>query len=478
VKSVEFVGHQTGMCITIDHPLGLYVTDDFIVTHNSYLIRLKHLISALTIPKYYGMILRLTSDELAMNHLEGANSFPDMAAPWIESGACEYNVQQMRFKFHETGAVVRFRHMGDEKRKGQVQGPDISGLSFDELTHFDENTYRWLRGRCRHTTPLPPNAQWPFPWVFSGSNPGSRGHHWVKRTFIDMVKPYEIRDMAELYPDGEEGSFTRQFIPAKVEDNLSINAEEYKMTLRGLGSAELVKAMADGDWNVALGARFGSSWSDEVMVPKFEIPRTWRYFRSLDWGTAKPFSYGLWAVSNGEQPRGDSLPYIPPGSRVRVGEIYGWNGRPDKGCNLSATAVAKKIRMYESAKGIHHRVEPGAADPKTWKLERDQQSAAHDFTREGVRFVPANAGAGSRVEGWRTVDGMLLAVKNRSFEEPMLLAFQEECPHFERLMPSVPRSNIDPDDVDTKAEDHLPDEVRYECSRIIGHSSQVVVGGL
>lgn len=477
VESVEFVGHQTGMCITVDHPLGLYVTDDFIVTHNSHLMRLKHLVSALTIPGYMGFIFRLTSDELVMNHLEGPGSFPEMCRPWIENGAVEYNSQKMRFTFKETGAVVRFRHMGDESRKGQAQGPDISGLSLDEATHFDEDMYRWLRGRCRHTVALPKDARWDYPWILLGSNPGGRGHGWVKRTFIDMCEPMEIRDMGKLFPDGSEGGFLRQFIPAKVEDNPSIDPQKYRMALRGLGRRELVEAMANGNWDIALGARFGESWSDRVMVPEFKIPSTWKLSRSLDWGTAKPFSYGLWATSNGEQPVGDSLPYIPPGSKIRIAEIYGWNGHPDQGCRKPARTVAKEIRMFETRLGVHGRVQPGAADPKTWKQESDMRSAADAFKAEGVPFVAAYAGPNSRVPGWRLVDDMLAAASDRAMEAPMLLAF-ERCQHFKRLMPSVPCAKNDPDDVDTKSEDHLPDEVRYECTRAIGHAAQVRAGGI
>ena len=35
IKSVEYIGYEEAQCISIDHPEHLYITDDFIVTHNT-----------------------------------------------------------------------------------------------------------------------------------------------------------------------------------------------------------------------------------------------------------------------------------------------------------------------------------------------------------------------------------------------------------------------------------------------------------
>jgi len=45
IKSIEYVGEHLTQCIEVDHPEHLYVTDDFIVTHNT--------IGALTLTAYY-----------------------------------------------------------------------------------------------------------------------------------------------------------------------------------------------------------------------------------------------------------------------------------------------------------------------------------------------------------------------------------------------------------------------------------------
>jgi hypothetical protein len=44
----------------------------------------------------------------------------------------------------------------------------------------------------------------------------------------------------------------------------------------------------------------------------------------------------------------------------------------------------------------------------------------------------------------------------------------EECPAFLRTVIGLPRDQKDLDDVDTNAEDHVGDEVRYRCTLVGG----------
>jgi hypothetical protein len=121
----------------------------------------------------------------------------------------------------------------------------------DELTHFTEKMYRFLRGRVRMIgLTLPSEYQGKFPRILCGSNPGNIGHLWVKTTFISGAPPFEIRRMKNA-----EGGMLRQFIPGRLEDNPSMTEDdpEYEARLEGLGSATLVKAMrtATGMWSKA-----------------------------------------------------------------------------------------------------------------------------------------------------------------------------------------------------------------------------------
>jgi hypothetical protein len=75
----------------------------------------------------------------------------------------------------------------------KYQGAEIHVLSIDELTHFSERVYRFLRNRTRMVgIELPEHYRGKFPRILCGANPGNIGHLWVKNTFILGVQPIEL----------------------------------------------------------------------------------------------------------------------------------------------------------------------------------------------------------------------------------------------------------------------------------------------
>ena len=64
-------------------------------------------------------------------------------------------------------------------------------LLIDELTHFTEAIYRFLRNRVRMVgIKVPPQYSGRFPRILCGANPGGIGHQFVKATFIDGAMPF------------------------------------------------------------------------------------------------------------------------------------------------------------------------------------------------------------------------------------------------------------------------------------------------
>lgn len=332
-------------------------------------------------------------------------------------------------------------------------------LMIDELTHFTERIYRYLRGRCRIAgIKLPERYRGLFPRIICGSNPGGIGHNWVKHTFVDPANPMDIARQLKT-----EGGMLRQYIPARLSDNPALldTDPDYSDRLDGLGSPELVRAMKEGDWNIVAGGMFDDVWNqDKHVIKPFEIPASWRIDRSFDWGSSKPFSVGWWAESDGTNTK-DGRSY-PRSTVFRIAEWYGWNGKPNEGCRMLATEIARGILQREQEMGILSRVRSGPADSSIFDTQNGV-CIADDMARIGVRWERADKGPGSRKNGFEFMRKMMKSSLAAPMEEPGLFIF-DTCRHFIRTVPVLPRSERDPDDVDSDAEDHVVDESRYRLN--------------
>ena len=126
-----------------------------------------------------------------------------------------------------------------------------------------------------------------------------------------------------------------------------------------------------------------------------------------------------------------------------------------------AIRIAREILAAETAMGLAGRVEPGPADSAIFAVENGQ-SIADDMARAGVRWVAGEKGPGSRRTGLERVRRMLKAAAASPREEPGLFFF-DTCRHSLRTLPALPRDDRKPDDVDTEAEDHVYDALRYRA---------------
>jgi hypothetical protein len=278
-------------------------------------------------------------------------------------------------------------------------------------------------------------------------NPGGPGHHWVRQRYIDPA-PMGW----EILEDGETG-LKRIYIPSRVGDNLYLGPD-YVQRLRASGSPELVRAWLEGDWSVVSGAFFPEFSMDRHVIPPRELPEHWPRFRSFDWGSARPFSCGWWAVSDG------SVHDIARGAIVRYREWYGCKpGEPNVGLRMTAEQVAAGIKAREADDP-----QPiiGVADPAIF-AEDGGPSIAQRMVSQGVVFraadnrrVPQRGAMG----GWDQLRSRLVGDADG---RPMMLMFST-CRDLIRTLPALQHDDARPEDVDTDSEDHAPDECRYAAS--------------
>lgn len=394
-------------------------------------------------------LFRRIRDDLVKNHMEGPKGFRAMLAGWESCGFCKIVEDEIRFW---NGSKIYLCHCKDEKDVYKYQGAEIHVLLIDELTHFTESMYRFLRNRVRMVgIVLPEVYAGRFPRILCGANPGNIGHLWVKSTFIDSAVPMSIAVMND-----NEGGMKRQYIPARLTDNPSMSRDDpgYEARLSGLGSPALVKAMRDGDWNIIDGAFFEEWATDKHVIRPVELPKFWLRYRSMDWGSAAPFSVGWQAVASDDWQHPDG-PVIPRGAIIRYREWYGASA-PNKGLKLTAEQVGEGIKQHEALEKIDF----GVLDPAAFSSDGGP-SIADRIGQAGVYFNPADnkrvSGRGA-LGGWDQLRARLIGDGVR----PALYVFST-CVDLIRTLPALQHDTNRPEDLDTNMEDHAADELRYAC---------------
>ena len=418
----------------------------------SHLMRGVAVLWAAAIPGLQVYLFRRVYVDLIKNHMEGPKGFRAMLAGWSQCGFVKIVDDEIRFW---NGSKIYLCHCQHEKDVYKYQGAEIHVLLIDELTHFSEPVYRFLRNRLRMVgLNVPPEMAGKFPRIMCGANPGNIGHLWVKATFVDGVVPMALRDMPV-----EEGGMIRQYIPARLDDNPSMATDDpgYEMRLQGLGSEALVRAMRYGDWDVVEGAFFDNWRADRHVIRPFAIPPDWTRFRSFDWGSAAPFSVGWWAVVS-DWHRTDCGAWLPRGAMVRYREWYG-AASPNVGLKLTAEDVAAGVvsRSPEGEKAFAFSV----CDTSIFS-EDGGPSIGERMMRAGWRGLrPADK---RRVPGWDQVRSRL---SGQDFgdphgDRPMMYVFST-CLDTIRTLPSMQHDTNKPEDIDSDGEDHACDDIRYAC---------------
>lgn len=348
------------------------------------------------------------------------------------------------------GSVARFAHLSDESDVIKYQGAEIQWLYFDELTHFSESMYNYIKTRLRA-----PKRLGVHPCVRCASNPGGPGHGWVKARFVDstdigahtVVKTFEIKDA-----DGQMKTLRSvcEYIPATVRDNPHID-ELYIAELEQKPD-KLRDALLLGKWDAFEGQAFPEFTNDPEhykdglhthVIDPFDIPLHWTRYVSFDHGFSRPFSFGAWAVD-------------PDGRAYRYKELYGCKkGEANVGLMLTPGEIAAKLADWlepEFREGIHV---TGIADPAIWDESRG--TSVEEQIRKVFSGVTFRKGDNTRMPGKMQVHERL------RFDEdgrPMMYIFSN-CTDFIRTIPTLCYDEHKVEDIDTAGEDHIYDETRY-----------------
>jgi hypothetical protein len=361
-----------------------------------------------------------------------------------------YRATEKRWQF-PSGAIIDLGHMQHEDDKYNYQGKEYHRFGVDELTQFTETQYTYLFSRLRTTDPDI------TPQILSTTNPGGIGHYWVKERFVT------ITDHGKTYFDPKTG-LSRVFIPATIEDNptLFLNDPAYLARLNALPEVERMR-LREGIWDAFEGQVFTELSQRLHGCPDFEVPPEWERYCVLDWGYAKPFSVGWYAIDY------DGILYRYREWYGCKKEMFGDSDGADVGLKMQAWEVAKGILDREKGEKIRMRI----ADPSIWHPRpegRRQESHGvtinEDMAQQGVYFIKAD---NDRIHGKMQVHKRLKVEIDMDEttgevlgEHPMVKVFNS-CKGFWRTMPQLREDEKNPEDIDTDQEEHIYDEFRYMC---------------
>lgn len=174
-------------------------------------------------PGYAALILRKTYPDLT---LPGA--LISRAAEWLAPTDARYHHGSHTWHF-PSGATITFGYVQNDADVQRYRSAEFQFIGLDESTQHSEMVYRFLFSRLRRLE----GSQVPLR-MRSASNPGDVGHAWHLQRFID---PWT------------NGDVTRPFIPAKLEDNPSLDIAAYERSLYELDPVNYHR-LRFGDWTV------------------------------------------------------------------------------------------------------------------------------------------------------------------------------------------------------------------------------------
>jgi len=406
-------------------------------------------------PDYIGLLIRRTFPQLQRNlKPECEKLYPLYGGRWVE-----------RHKYWEfpSGAKIYMVHLQDIRALNDYIGGNYNFIGVDEANMFPYEYIEKLTGSLRSNNP---NIK---PQMCLTGNPGNIGHVWLNKNYVKKCpaklgkklysKEFDVyyykKTPGPVFVD-EEG-ITHQFIPSTVFDNPHIieNDKSYVRKLKKL--SPILRAMwLDGDFDVFQGMYFSNWNSLHHIIPSADFcygthftKDTHMLYRAYDYGTKKSFVCLFIAVNR-------------DGNAIIFDEIVE--------TGLSASKQAAFVNDYtKKTYGLSPEdFADNPADPAYWvKASEDRRgnlySPADFYADAGIYLTAAN---NDRKTGAKVVYEALEVPD----QGPPLIRFTDKCEYCIETIPNLPGKDTDPEDIDTRAEDHAYDALRYWCMEFWGAS--------
>jgi hypothetical protein len=353
---------------------------------------------------------------------------------------CRFLESKADYKFvWPTGEELLLRAAEKDDDYWDYHGHEYPYIGWEELTKWPTSyLYDALKACSRSGVEGIPR------FYCSTTNPYGPGHGWVKEYWFDP-NPNSSRKGALI----KDAHGKRLRVTGDVRENVHLMSAspQYVKILEAIRNEALREAWLHGSWEILVGGFFDGYFDPHKhLIDPFMPSLAWRRWRALDWGFARPYSIGWYAMNN-------------DGKIYRYRELYGYGGQANVGTREFAFQVAERVRQIEADEvkaGCRFANNP--ADSSIWNKVGvsgrmgTESSIALEFAGARVSWQPASRGKDSRQSGWDIM-------RRRMAMDEFVVT--KDCKHWRRTVPALMPDDNNWEDVDTEQEDHAADETRY-----------------
>lgn len=428
-------------------------------------------------PYYNGVIIRRSLPALRANTLvETRKIYPLLGA--------SFDKEDYSWVF-PSGAKIYLRPLYDDRTLDYFQGPSFQRFIVEELTQFEQEMIEKAQVCCRTAKPIGDGVVIPAKIIYT-TNPGGKGHLWVKEEIVNKCPP--VPDGDPVYLEEHDISYQPMrsgepyindygekvlYIPSLLFDNPHITEHDPRY-LRNL--LNMNKSLRDmwlfASWDAYVG-QFFDMWDESIhVIDELEffgcksqtelvearrrfnwVDNGYRLYLSNDYGFRAPWACGAYAVDR-------DLNIIKFAEIVESGLSINQQAKYTK--NFFLINYNLKISDFELV----------IADPKSYWEHRDKGTVfytfAEEYQREGIVLTK---GKNDRVPGAAALVEALMPQDNGCPK----LRYLSNCSYNIASIPSLSQHPNNPEDVDSSNRDHSYDETRYFLMIVIGEPSRKMV---
>jgi hypothetical protein len=244
IKSIEEYSFEEAQCISIDSPDHLYITDDFIVTHNSFLGCLWLVISALKYPKTRWLLGRSELSILKKSTLVTLLDLLSKLSLKRDEHWTMFADSHIDFKNGSRILFMDLKYMPSDPNYDSLGSLEISGAFIEEIPQVTERCYELVISRIRYKL----DEYGLTPKLFGSCNPNAG---WG---FTRFYLPFKRNTLPS----------NTVFIPALTSDNPYVS-KHYIDSLSKLNDNDRERLLL-GNWEFEDDAPrlFNKTWLDNV----------------------------------------------------------------------------------------------------------------------------------------------------------------------------------------------------------------------